>query len=205
MPAKPAIHSVAFFLLLGLCCKKWWNEDSCTRRANDLEANYTFLKVCSWSWRFELMQPCLSCTYYNLYNFRGADFVYVYVDFRCDSPSWSCWKALILGVRRQTCMKAHRMLNHMLLESDTGVRCSCRMELCTLPAVSNPSLFNCEAEKAYLCWDYSIFIYINICYFEFYNTYIHTRTLIVDYHMHTLDQKHSGLKHEAGSKVSECS
>lgn len=64
MPAKPAIQSVAFSWLPGLVLQKMGrNEDSCTRRANDLEANYTFLKVCSWSWRFELTQPCLSCTY----------------------------------------------------------------------------------------------------------------------------------------------
>lgn len=32
---------------LGFLQKMGRNEDSCTRRANDLEANYTFLKVCS--------------------------------------------------------------------------------------------------------------------------------------------------------------
>ena len=118
MPAKPAIQSVAFSWLPAKNGAKW---GLLYEKGEWFGGELHFFKglfLIPAFWIDAAMPFVYVC---NLYNFRGADLVYVSVDFRCDSPSWSSWKALILGVCRQTCMKAHRMLNHMPLESDTGV------------------------------------------------------------------------------------
>ena len=201
MPAKPAIHSVAFFLASWACvCKKRGrNEDSCTRRANDLEANYTFFKglfLILAFWIDAAMPFVYVCT---LYTFRGADFVYVSVDFQVRLTKLELLKGIDLRSSPANMHEGTR--NAESHASWIRYRCSCRRELCTLPAVSNSSLFNCEAEKAYVCSDYSIlntykYMLFLLNFLQYIHT--HTRTFLVDYNMHTLDQKTLWFEAQSG-------
>ncbi len=198
-----------FFWLPGLVLQKMGrqNEDSCTRRANDLEANYKhkffppFFLVCSWSWRFWLMQPCLSCMYVIctkcFRDFPGMGFCVCLCRFQVRLTKLELLKSVDLRSSQANMYEGTQNAESHASWIRYRHRCFCRREFCILPAVSNPSLFNYEAEKAYVCM---IMILFYICIYIYMYVYfrkilhIHTRTFIVDYNMHTLDKKHSGLK-----------